>query len=99
MKQTYVWVCVADLKAQYICEVYGPCTEHMMAEVNTQLAEHPIRDLPENAAEVLCTVSLIVPGVPQEDIFDGVVYRPGFFECKPVRPFKMRRLEKVLIPR
>ena len=99
MKKTFVWVCVADPKSQYISEVYGPCTEHMMAEVNQELAQNPILSLSENVAEVLCSVSLVSPEVSAEGNLNDVFYIPGFFELKPLKPLKVRYVEKVLIPR
>ena len=99
MKKTFVWVCVADSKSQYISEVYGPCTEHMMAEVNEELAKNPISSLSENVAEVLCTVSLVAPEVTTTDGLNDVFYLPGYFELTPVKPLKVRYVERVLMPR
>jgi hypothetical protein len=100
MKKTFAWVCVADPKSQYICEVYGPCTEHMMGEINAGLSETPIQGLPENIAEVLCEIRLVVPGiVPNKENFNEVIYMPGYFECRPVWPLKVRSMEKVPIAR
>ena len=99
MKKTFVWVCVTDPKSQYISEVYGPCTEHMMSEVNQELAKNPILSLSENIAEVLCTVSLVAPDVATTEGLDDVLYLPGYFELTPVKPLKVRYVEKVLIPR
>jgi hypothetical protein len=99
MKKTYLWVCVADPKSQFISEVHGPCTEHMMAEINGELALKPIEGLAENVAEVLCTVKLVAPEVSREDHLPEVIYIPGFFELTPVRPLKVRYLEKIPIHR
>ena len=99
MKKTYVWVCVADPKAQYISEVHGPFTEHMMAEVNAELAKHPLQGFADNTAEVLCEVSLVAPEASFEVNFDDVIYMPGYLECRLVRPLKLRTMEKVLMSR
>ena len=99
MKKTFVWVCVADPKSQFISEVHGPCTEHMMAEVNQELAQNPILPFSENVAEVLCTIHLVAPEVSITDNLNDVFYIPGYFEVKPVKPLKVRYLEKVLMPR
>ena len=99
MKKTYVWVCVADPKEQYISEVYGPCTEHMMAEVNAELAKRPLQGFAENTAEVLCELSLVAPEASFDENFNDIIYMPGYLECTPVRPLKVRTMEKVLISR
>jgi hypothetical protein len=99
MKKTYVWVCVADPKAQYVCEVYGPWTEHMMSEINSGLADRPLTGFADNTAEVLCEVSFISPEVPLVENYNNVIYKPGYLECVPVRPLKVKTIEKVLIPR
>lgn len=99
MKKTYVWVCVADSKAQYVSEVYGPCTEHMLAEINTELAARPLQGFAENTAEILCGVCLVAPEASFCENYDDVIYMPGYLECVPVRPLKVRTLEKVLMPR
>ena len=99
MKKTYVWVCVADPKAQYVSEVHGPFTEHMMAEVNAELAKRPLQGFSENTAEVLCEIRLVAPEASFEEAFNDVIYMPGYLECAPVRPVKLRTLEKVLISR
>jgi hypothetical protein len=95
MKKTFVWVCVSDPKSQFISEVHGPCTEHMMVEINGELARDPIAGLAENVGEVLCTVKLVAPEVSREDHLSDVIYMPGFFELTPVKPLKVRCLEKV----
>ena len=99
MKKTYVWVCVADPKSQYVSEVYGPCTEHMMAEINTELANRPLQGFAENTAEILCEVRLVAPEASFVEAFEDVIYMPGYLECAPVRPLKVRSLERVLISR
>ena len=96
MRKTYVWVCVADPKAQYVCEVYGPWTEHMMAEINSGLADRPLSGFAENTAEILCEVSFISPEVSCLENYDDVIYKPGYLECSPVTPLKVKTLEKAI---
>jgi hypothetical protein len=99
MKKTYVWVYVVDPGSQSVNEVYGPCNEQMMAQINEELTVSPLTGFPENTAEVLCSVRYIAPNPVYDPEFTDVLYIPGYFDCSPVKPFRLRKIQRALVPR
>lgn len=96
MKKTYAWVYVADSQSQFVTEVYGPCNEQMLGEINANLSANPLEGFPRNTAEVLCLIDPIAPKPLYPSELSETLYIPVYYDCIPVKPLKIRKAEKTL---
>ena len=97
MKKTYVWVYVADPESQFVSEIYGPCNEQTLSQINKELFSNPLLGLPNDTAEVLCSVRWIAAEPHPGAELNNVLYIPGYFDCSPVKPIKIRKIQKAVI--